>query len=332
MASLEKALRGDADVKDVLSDADIQRTQAQLGNISGRFGGSDQDLLGLKNSRSTNSVAWTGDGGYLNNPNLKVDSAPIVDQINASIKSPIGRDSAVNKGLKSVIADIGEIAGPDGHIDIGNLDAIRQKLRDTIAQNSTNGIVGSKTDVALNPIRNAITNQIESAVPGYRNYLAGYAADSRKINTMEAANSFRDWTGGRALVDPDGTPSLTYQATTKQLNDILNREGGVDPALEQAVNAMHQDMRRGTVVAMSQKQAGSDTLANISAKSRLERATAGGIRLLPSGVVPQVAGEFAKGVVSNVASASALQTKQALARMMADPRFAADVIDSMGKK
>jgi hypothetical protein len=331
VASLEKALRGDADVKDVLTDADTQRTQAQLANISGRFGGSDQDLLNLKNTRSANSAAWTGEGGYLNNPDLKVDATPIIEQINASLKSPIGRDIAANKGLKSVLSDIDEIA-PDGQIDIGNLDAIRQKLRDTIAQHTTTGVVGSKTNVGLNPIRDAITNQIESAVPGYRDYLAQYAADSKRINTMEAANSFRDWTGGRPLVDPDGTPSINYQQTTKQLKDILEREGGVDPELENAVNAMHQDMRRGTVVAMSQRQAGSDTLANISAKSRLERATAGGIRLLPQGVVPQVAGEFAKGVVSNVASAAALQTKQGLARMMADPRFAADVIDSMGPK
>jgi hypothetical protein len=331
VASLEKALRGDADVKDVLTDADTQRTQAQLANISGRFGGSDQDLLNLKNARSANSAAWTGEGGYLNNPDLKVDATPIIEQINASLKSPIGRDIAANKGLKSVLSDIDEIA-PDGQIDIGNLDAIRQKLRDTIAQHTTTGVVGSKTNIGLNPIRDAITNQIESAVPGYRDYLAQYAADSKRINTMEAANSFRDWTGGRPLVDPDGTPSINYQQTAKQLKEILEREGGVDPELENAVNAMHQDMRRGTVVAMSQRQAGSDTLANISAKSRLERATAGGIRLLPQGVVPQVAGEFAKGVVSNVASAAALQTKQGLARMMADPRFAADVIDSMGPK
>lgn len=331
VASLEKALRADADVKDVLTDADIQRTQAQLSNISGRFGGSDQDLLNLKKTRSANSVAWTGDGGYLNNPDLKVDAGPVSDQINALLKAPIGRNAAVNAGLKSALSDIEEIA-PDGQIDIGNLDAIRQNVRDRIAQHSTNGIVGSKTDVALNPIRDAITSQIESAVPGYRDYLAQYAADSRKINTMEAANSFRDWTGGRPLVNPDGTPSLNYQGTAKQLNDILNREGGVDPELENAVNAMHQDIRRGTVVAMSQKQAGSDTLANLTAKSRLERLTAGGVRLLPQGVVPSAIGDFANRVVSNVASNSALQTKQGLARMMADPRFAADVIDSMGPK
>jgi hypothetical protein len=148
---------------------------------------------------------------------------------------------------------------------------------------------------------------------------------------MEAANAFHEWTGGRALVNPDGTPSLSYQQTSNQLQKILNEEGGVDPELQNAVNAMHQDMRRGTVVAMSQKQAGSDTLANISARGRLEKLTAAGTRLLPQGVVPEVAGDFARGVASNVASQSALQTKQALARMMADPRFAADAIDSLRK-
>lgn len=327
VASLEKALRADADVKDVLSDSDLQRTQAQLKNITGRFGGSDDDLLNLKNARSANSQAWTGEGGYLNNPDLKVDAQPIIDQINASIKSPIGRDTAVNKGLKSVIGDISDIADENGHIDIGNLDAIRQKLRDTIAQNSTNGIVGSKTDVGLNPIRNAITSQIESAVPGYRDYLAQYASDSKKINTMEAANAFRDWTGGRPLVDPDGTPSLSYQATSKQLTNILNQEGGVDPALEQAVNAMHQDIRRSTVVATSQRQAGSDTLANLTARSRLAQ----GVGMATHAVLPGAVTDIGGRVISSLTSAPGLQAKQALAHMMADPRFAADVIDSMGK-
>jgi hypothetical protein len=282
----------------------------------------------LKNSREVNAAAWIGPNGHLNNPAMKVDSTPIVDQLNATLKSPIGRDTAVNRGLKSVISDINEIAGEDGAIDVGNLDAIRQKLRDTIAQHTSNGFIGSKTDAGLNPIRNAITDQIESTIPGYRSYLAQYGNDSRKINTMEAANSFSKWVGGRPLLDPDGTPSISYQQTAKQLNDILTRDGGVDPELENAVKAMHSDMQRGTVVAMSQKQAGSDSLANFSARGRMH-AVLGLVakKTLPGGIY-----DMGEAGMSQLFGQTGIQSKQVLAKMMADPRYAADIIDSMGPK
>jgi len=92
IASLEKALRADADVRDILGDSDIQRTQAQIQNITNRFGGNAQDLQNLKAARSTNAGAWIGENGNLNNPGMRVDATPIVRQITDTLRSPIGRD------------------------------------------------------------------------------------------------------------------------------------------------------------------------------------------------------------------------------------------------
>jgi len=86
-----------------------------------------------------------------------------------------------------------------GKVPVTDLDSIRQGVGSTLASIPSNGVVTPKQVVAYGPVSDKITDAIESAVPGYRNYLATYGAASEPINTMGSIQK---------LVDPNAPGSL----------------------------------------------------------------------------------------------------------------------------
>lgn len=343
VAGMEKALRADADVQGILYGADADRTRAQVANIS-RFEGTPQQLSQDANgnlsgsfidTRRQNAAPWTK---ILNDSNTTIDASPIVDAISQLRLSNSASNPTVSKALDSLSADLNrfnrapKVPGIETNelsVTPGQLDGMRRNLRDTLAQVSPPGSRPTPEAVGLGPLQNAITGTIESQLPGYRSYLATYARDSQPINTALAAREFKGWANSRPWVNPDGTPSLTYQATQGKLSKYLEDESGVSPEFQQALQGMGNDMQRSTVVANANKQFGSDTIANLSARSKTSRLLQFGSQALPYGPQAYDVGNW----VSRLASGPpGLSQKQALARMLADPQFAADVIGSMSPK
>jgi hypothetical protein len=80
-----------------------------------------------------------------------------------------------------------------GKVPATALDDIRQGVGSTLASIPQNGVVAPKEVALYDPVKAQITDAIDGAVPGYRDYLAAYARDSAPINDMEAA---------RAILDP----------------------------------------------------------------------------------------------------------------------------------
>lgn len=88
------------------------------------------------------------------------------------------------------------------------LDDMQQQSGRTLREFATNGAVTPQEHVRYAPIKDAFVDAIDAGVPGYRNYLATYAADSVPINTMESVRRLAD-VNAPGGVNFAGDPLLT---------------------------------------------------------------------------------------------------------------------------
>jgi hypothetical protein len=228
-----------------------------------------------------------------------VPVAPIISQLTDLAKGPLGTRPTIGAAANDILGQIKDASTTDaqGNVTIpsAHLDAIRQNVKDYLAQHAPNGVVGSQEEAAFEPIRGSIVDAIDGANPGYRDYLAKYAQLSVPINTMQAGAAIVDNLSHRGA-NSAGAPGLQLTGFNSQLKQALNRPYGISPDAEASLRGIQDDLQRASISNSVKSGSGSDTAYNLQAPGALASALYGnnfqGGKLLPvlGGLVGGVAG------------------------------------------
>lgn len=288
----------------------------------------------------------------------------ITDKIDALAATSFGTDPVVAKTLRAIRQQVGDAAAntdvsaytytptqlaslqDEPYVRPDLLDGIRQNLRNTISDNASNGAVSSKQEAGLQPLADHITSAIERANPGYRDYLATYARNSQPINAMEAAGGILDDVAGAGRgANSAGDAQVTLPRVATALGKALRGSPyALDPATQAGLEAIQSDLQRASISG-SVRQPGSDTAFNLQAPGWLAGKIYGsdmsgggnGAKLLASalgamggfhgGLMGAAGGAAAGGAAaSKLNSIGQQRTAAMLAKVLAEPQYAADLL------
>jgi hypothetical protein len=294
-----------------------------------------------------------------------VDATGVLKTIDDLASSSFGTDPVIAKTLTALRTQIGDAAS---RTDLGAysytpsqlvalkpgapyvrpdlLDGIRRNLRGVIRDNSSTGAVSSEQQAGLEPLASRITSAIESANPGYRDYLAAYARTSQPINTMEAAGSILDNVASDSRsANSSGAPQVTLTRYASALKRALDGPFGIDPSAQTALEAIQSDLQRESL-SSGMRSPGSDTAYNLQAPgwlagklygdsftgspagTRALGATLGGIGGWLTGEAAGAGGGALLGhsAAKKVAEFGQSRVNDVFARAMTDPEFAAQLL------
>ena len=182
------------------------------------------------------------------------------------LASPAGKRGTVISVMEDTRDDIARATNPAELYEIRK--DLRAAERGLLDKSDRGGPSKSAYDAArseLNRVISAVDDAIDSAAPGYRNYLNKYAASSRGIERLEAMQDF----GSRVkstIPDPITGDYLLSQASfVKAIRGIEKDKnlGGLSKSQLSAAKRISQDLDDG-VLARATRPAGSDTFKNMS--------------------------------------------------------------------
>lgn len=182
------------------------------------------------------------------------------------LASPAGKRGTVISVMEDTRDDIARATNPAELYEIRK--DLRAAERGLLDKSDRGGPSKSAYDAArgeLNRVIAAVDDAIDSAAPGYKDYLKKFAASSRGIERLEAMQDF----GSRVkstIPDPITGDYLLSQASfVKAIRSIEKDKnlGGLSKAQLNTVKRISQDLDDG-VLARATRPAGSDTFKNMS--------------------------------------------------------------------
>jgi hypothetical protein len=237
------------------------------------------------------------------------------------LASPVGKRRTVIDVMDDARQQIDMATTPQELYEIRkDLRAAAQGLLDKSARGGPTSGAYKVAKNELNQVIRSVDNAIESAAPGYRDYLQKYAASSRGIERMEAAQEFR----GRVMSTiPDPSNIGEYLISQPSFTRAI-RAAAEDTKLSKTqlavLQRVSQDIDSG-VLARATKVPGSDTFKNLSTANII-----GGI------VGKQMFGEVPPAFAKVVAPMNWLYNgsddaiRQLLVDAMLDPQLAAKMM------
>jgi hypothetical protein len=258
-------------------------------------------------------------------------------------------NATVRAAAKGHLALLAEHADGSGRVPAYALDDIRQNIGSMLSKNAPNGVVGSQEAALYAPVSSKIVGTLDRAIPGYRDYLASYRADSAPINTMESARRILGPVDQRGL-DSSGAGRLTLAQLNAGLNRLDKSRYGMTPEARTQMEGLRQSLRRESV-SNSVTSPGSDTAYNLAADGWLARQVYGPTMQGPSkgalGVATalgaaggsQIGGMIGAGVGAGLGGALKLGADKVnqriadkVAQGMRDPQEAARMIEAYLQK
>jgi hypothetical protein len=215
-----------------------------------------------------------------------VNPSRIIAELERNAKSG---NTVVSGAAEDALKTISKNQDGEGWVHVRALDDIRQNIGSMLAKNAPNGAAGSAEGAVYGPLKAKIANQIDRAVPGYRNSLAAYASHSQPINDMQA---FRTLLGA---IDSGGRDAGSNQAVTlNHLKNLLSKDNKANfpmsPAASEQANVMLE--------AIQQRSVSSNPIAapgNSSTTADMSRALGSGIRARAPQIAAAVFGQQALG-------------------------------------
>ncbi len=267
LVQLSKALQNsNPEFKRQFVERQMQNNSARL-ELLNSVAGTTKDMNSALAARENFSKPFYADLKAGHN----VPIADIRDTAIAIKNGSLGTDPAVDKGLNELLNKLKGIPDVESvGVNPANLDGYRQNLSNYISENSAKGVVGSKAEAALIPLKNKIVESIEQYNPGYSKGLQQYAELSTPINTMEAAGKLRKAFSGRNQ-NAIGDVTLGANAYNNKLTAILKKQDyPIDPAAQQKLENIGQDLARESR-SYSIPSDGSSTAYNLAADSWLQQ-------------------------------------------------------------
>lgn len=261
----------------------------------------------------------------------QVDPQPLLDTIaKLRMGDGAGTIAPTLKGLQKEIADLQDTRGL---VPASSLDAIRRDLGAKLDTYQPLPIPRGQDSrvLSLNPVKDAITDILEKAVPKYGQYLQDYAEQSVPVNTGRTIRNLLDTVGTRGR-NATQDPILLKSDLQRTLNAVDKSPYGVSPDAQQTLNDVQESLlsRSGTNQALG--SAGTQTATNL--QNRLTQpALRSGTGALTGGVVGSFLGPLGSGVgalagigaeaLSHVGDAA---VQRAIAQRLASSSASADSI------
>ena len=183
------------------------------------------------------------------------------------LASPAGKRSTVQSVVNDARRDIERASTPAELYEIRkDLRAAAQGLLDKSGAGGPNTSAYKAAKGQLEQIIKSVDDTIESAAPGYTDYLKKYAASSRGIERLEAAQDLRakvKSTIPMMLDDPSRAPEymLSQPAFVRAVRGI-EKETDLSPAQVAVVNRVAKDLDEATFRVT--QEPGSNTFKNFS--------------------------------------------------------------------
>lgn len=177
------------------------------------------------------------------------------------LNSPAGKRGTVEKAMRFADDRISRASTPQ------ELYEIRKDLRDA-AQGllDKEGSAFSLAKGQLEQVIRAVDNTIETAAPGYQDYLKKYATASRGIERMEAAQEFRGKVLGTIPVITDPSNQAQYMISQPQFVRAIRaaeKETNLSETQLAVLRRVAKDLDEGSIVRLT-AEPGSNTFKNIS--------------------------------------------------------------------
>lgn len=186
----------------------------------------------------------------------------VIDDI---LDSPSGRRGTVMGVMNDAKSDIARARTPQELYEIRkDLRAAQQGLLDKSGSGGPSASAYKAANIQLNQVIKAVDDAIESAAPGYRDYLNKYARASKGIESLEAAQLFKNKV---LLTTPDpitGEYLISQPAFTRAIREI--EKGGFEGLSTTQIGTLKRvskDLDDG-VLTRAGKMPGSDTFKNMS--------------------------------------------------------------------
>lgn len=186
-------------------------------------------------------------------------------KINDILQSPAGRRGTVIDVMNDAKTDIARARTPAELYEIRkDLRAAEQGLLDKSGRGGPSAGAYKAANIQLNQVIKAVDDAIESAAPGYKDYLNKYSKASKGIESMESAQAFRTKV---LLTTPDpitGDYLISQPAFTRAIREI-ERGGfeGLSTTQIATLKRVSKDLDDG-VLTRAGKMPGSDTFKNMS--------------------------------------------------------------------
>jgi len=180
------------------------------------------------------------------------------------LASPVGKRQTVMAVMKDAKDDIARASTPAELYEIRkDLRAAAQGLLDKSAKDGPTSGAYRAAKPQLESVIRAVDDAIEASATGYKDYLSKYAASSKGIERLEAAQQFK----GKVLsTTPDPSRANDYLISQpKFLNAIRAAEKETNLSTTQlaVLKRVAEDLDSG-VLARATKSMGSDTFKNMS--------------------------------------------------------------------
>jgi hypothetical protein len=197
-----------------------------------------------------------------------------------------------------------------------DLRAAERGLLDKSARGGASSGAYKVANKELNTVIKAVDDVIESAAPGYRNYLDKYAGASRGIEKLEAAQGFRSKVLS-TIPDPINVGDfMISQPSFARAIRVTAKETNLSDAQVRALSRVGDDLDSG-VLNRSGKVPGSDTFKNLSTANVI----GGIIGKQMFGEVPPVANKLV-APLNWLYNGTDDQIREILVEAMLDPKLA----------
>ena len=188
-------------------------------------------------------------------------------QVNSILNSPQGKRSTVQAVVKDAYQDVRRANTPQDLYEIRkDLRAMERGLLDKSGQGGPSSSAYKVSRKELNDIIKSVDDVIESAAPGYQDYLRKYASMSKGIESMGAAQDFRSRVIS-TIPDPQNPGSFILSQPSFARAIRAAKEGknfeGLSKAQVAVLDKIAKDLDEG-VLNRATKMPGSDTFKNMS--------------------------------------------------------------------
>jgi len=225
------------------------------------------------------------------------DPNPTVTLAQTILDGPAGREEAVEKTLKNVIA---RMTDKDGNLytDPEMLAGVRNHIRNLLEGKTDDSSQAKLARKQLMQVRDELDKAIELGAPGFRQAVTNYAKASGPIDEMQL---LQDWSA--KIRANNGNGPITFQGVQRMLKDIVSSRESTLPDLAHGITeetmsklwALRNDLRREHASNTMARAAGSDTGQNFfdAAKGLGARAAGEGAAAavgIPPGVASMIWG------------------------------------------
>lgn len=229
----ERILRNQRETAPLFAQAEAEQNRALRQQVA-QIAGTPEAMAAARRARTeaTGSV-------FEKLPTAQVDPLPVLTALDSLGRSGLGQGKAVRTAIGDIQSGIQQQV-QNGTLSADVLSGIRERLNSYLGPMAT-----AQEKTALAPIKTAIVDALDTAVPGYRDNLAAYARLSAPLKDMAVGRELLAAIDNSRL-DAAGNPVVDLTKVRSALAKARKSEHPPSPqAVKQLGNVMRAIQQRG---------------------------------------------------------------------------------------